>query len=102
MKTARQRFLDQCANGELSHSEKVRKYGELLKEEKRNLRIDKSDYHRSHGKEPRGRGNWWFELSNEFRSEWWVAKIGSPYMDACNQARHRAHLRGWTQIKVLP
>ena len=71
---------------------------EVAKMNQRNVRVEKAEYRFSHGKEPRGRGHWMFEMGG----------VSGPYSfngsfaDARKAAQREAVNRGQYSVKVMP
>lgn len=60
-------------------------------------RVETSDYVNAHGKEPKGRGHWMFEIG----SEEWEAKGTQNYGQAVLNAKQYARQHGVTVISVM-
>jgi len=58
--------------------------------------VNTDKYRWSHGKKPRGKGQWWFEIgSDDFG-------LNATYGEAVKAARKKAELEGVNEIYVLP
>jgi hypothetical protein len=60
------------------------------------VHVNTDTYRNSHGKQPRGRGNWWFDIAGESYA------INAYYTEAKNKARAYAVMHGVRFIQVLP
>lgn len=61
------------------------------------IEISTTDYQFSHGKEPRGTGQWAFIFDGNYDEPYWA--YGS-YTQASNDARKLAVAKGFTKIAV--
>ena len=62
------------------------------------IRFSTTTYEFSHGRKPRGRGTWAFEIKGDV----WFAFTDSTFADAKKQARAEAARRNETFVVVLP
>jgi hypothetical protein len=62
------------------------------------VEVNTRTYEFSHGKLPRGRGYWAFEINGE--TLW--SNPHQPYGEAVSDARKVAVIRGAREVKVLP
>lgn len=64
------------------------------------MEIDKSDYRRTHGREPRGRGLWMFQVGRH--PDQTLVRASGTLTEALKTARRVAREWGTDYVQVLP
>lgn len=64
--------------------------------------VSTSEFENSHGKKPRGSGNWMFGFGNKPNAEDETLSQLGAYPQALSKAKSYAVTKNWTHLKVMP